>query len=101
MPQTIQPFAVIESLLKMNLADRSNLKIDTYDLSPKVNSHIAGLALKAKRKENYAIQLPLNTERKWTPEFLKYWEDFGKLIASPAKPVASVSQPQNVRLRAI
>ena len=100
-PQTLQPFAVIESLLKLSLADKNNLQIDTFDLSPKVNSHISGLALKAKRKEIYAIQLPLNTERKWTPEFIKYWGNFGGLIALPAKPMTTTPALPNLYLRTV
>ena len=88
-PQTLQPFAVIESLLKLGLADKSDLQIDTYDLSPKVNSHIVNFAAKAKRRENYTIQLPLNNARKWSSEFIKYWNGFGKLIALPSKPTTS------------
>ncbi len=100
-PQTLQPFAVIESLLKLNLTDKNSLQIDTFDLSPKVNSHISGLALKAKRNENYLIQLPLDTTRKWTPEFTKYWADFGRLIALPAKPMTTTAGLANLYTRTV
>lgn len=88
-PQTLQPFAVIESLIKLGLADKSSVLVDTYDLSPKVNSHIQGFAARARRGETYPIILPLDKARKFTPEFIKFWKQFGSLIGSPAKAVDS------------
>ncbi len=82
-PQTIQPFAVIESIKKLNLGDIAQLKIDTYDLSPKVNSHISNFTEKAKRKEIYTILLPLDMDKVFTPDFLDYWQNFGSQIALP------------------
>lgn len=99
-PQTLQPFAVLETLLKLDLADKSDLRIDTFDLSPKVNSHIAQFAVKAKQRESYAIQLPLNTDRIWTQEFLKYWENFGSMITTPANPVTTSNVP-GTKLRTV
>jgi hypothetical protein len=94
-PQTIQPFAVIESLIKLGLTDINSLKIDTYDLSPKVNSHIQTFASKAKKKENYAILLPFDLEKNFTTEFTNYWQNFGKEIALPS---ASKYKETNLQL---
>ncbi len=99
-PQTLQPFAVIESLLKLNLADKASLRIDTFDLSPKVNSHIANFVTMAKLKRKYTVQLPLSAERRWSDEFNIYWKNFGSLIATPAKPQTLGNLPK-VGLRAI
>ncbi len=92
-PQTLQPFAVIESLLKLGLSDKTNISVDTYDLSPKVNSHIAGFAARAARRENYTIHLPLDTTRKWTPQFTQYWTNFGNEIGLTPKPATSGDLP--------
>jgi hypothetical protein len=99
-PQTIQPFAVIESLLKVNLVNKNDLRIDTFDLSPKVNTHINNFAGKAKLKENYTIQIPIDTEKKLTEEFSKYWESFGSIIAIPNKSTTLTDLP-NVKNRAV
>ncbi|HMK22154.1 MAG TPA: hypothetical protein VK466_07445, partial [Terriglobales bacterium] len=40
-PQTIQPFAVLDSLLRLGLADATNLQLHTFDISQDVNYHIA------------------------------------------------------------
>ena len=39
-PQTIQPFAVIDSLVRAGLADADTLTVTTLDVSARVNDHI-------------------------------------------------------------
>lgn len=38
--QTIQPFAVIDSLIRLGLAKPEELRLTTFDLSPRINRHI-------------------------------------------------------------
>src|SRR5207253_6578556 len=38
--QTIQPFAVIDSVIRLGLATRGDLTVTTFDLSPRVNQHL-------------------------------------------------------------
>ena len=38
--QTIQPFAVIDSLLRLGLARQPDLRVTTFDLSPRINHHL-------------------------------------------------------------
>lgn len=92
-PQTIQPFAVIESLLKVGLADKRKLRVDTFDLSPKVNDHIKKFALRAKRGQDYRVHLPIDLDQKWSPEFIKYWEAFGQIIGKSARIAETESIP--------
>src|SRR5215470_11548301 len=40
-PQTIQPFAVIDSLIRLGLTDPNNFELLTLDISPSVNIHVA------------------------------------------------------------
>lgn len=96
-PQTIQPFAVVESLLKSNLASSNSIRIDTYDLSPKVNYHIEGFVKKFARRENYLMQLPLSTDTNWTSDFRKYWSEFGHVIGKDAKPISTNLRDLNLR----
>jgi hypothetical protein len=100
-PQCIQPFAVIDSILKLKLATKRNLKIDTYDLSPKVNSHIVGLSVKAKKNQPYQIQLPLSSDTNWSPEFVNYWSAFGNFIGKQNAPLAVPQNLKRLKLRAV
>lgn len=97
-PQTIQPFAIIESLLKLGLTNTTGIAVDTYDLSPKVNSHILNITERAKRKQTYTILLPFDSDRKYTPEFIAYWQNFGGQIATVSQPT---TQQAGVQTRSI
>lgn len=68
--QTLQPFAVQDSLRRLGA---SNPRITVLDISPRVLSHVANL----KARTNYTIQLPHNTAEQWTPGALDYWRAFG------------------------
>ncbi len=100
-PQSIQPFAVIESLLKLKLSVKTNLKIDTYDLSPKVNSHIANFRLRATKNQPYQLQLPLLSDTNWTKEFTDYWSGFGSFIGKQTAPISAPSNLKTLKLRAV
>jgi len=102
-PQTLQPFAIIDTLLKYGLtATPAALSVDTYDLSPKVNLHLAGLRARGLRRETYTIHLPLSDDRKWTNGFLQYWETFGSRLAAPRgqKPGPAANVP-DVKTRVV
>jgi hypothetical protein len=100
-PQSIQPFAVIDSLLKLKLASKANLKIDTYDLSPKVNSHIAGLSERFKKNQPYPIQLPLISDTNWKNEFITYWSSFGSFVGKQSQPLTAPPNLKNLKLRSV
>ena len=47
-PQTIQPFAVIDSLVRAGLADADTLSVTTLDVSARVNDHIGQMTRRAR-----------------------------------------------------
>jgi hypothetical protein len=100
-PQTIQPFAVIDSLLKLKLSVKTNLKVDTFDLSPKVNSHIASFADKSRKLQPYQIQLPLVSDTNWSSEFINYWTSFGNFVGKPITPIQVPANLKTLKLRAV
>jgi len=83
--QTLQPFAVLDSLKRLNLA--TNPQITILDISPRVLSHIASL----RTRTHYTIQLPRDRNARWTPEALAYWSSFGSALAKPVDPLAPPS----------
>lgn len=99
--QTIQPFAVIDSLLRLGLSKENSLQITTLDLSPKVNDHIARTKANSQRGTAYTIQLPLDTQEKWKPDFLRYWEKFGDQIGMPTPPVQVPANAGDLKIRAV
>jgi hypothetical protein len=86
--QTIQPFLVIDSLLRLGLAG-TEMYLTTFDVSPRVNSHIDTARERAHGGESYPMQLALDP-RQWTPDFIRYWETVGSGIGDNlSAPVAT------------
>ncbi|PYV74750.1 MAG: hypothetical protein DMG96_19425 [Acidobacteria bacterium] len=99
--QTVQPFAVMDSLLRLKLARAEELQVFTLDLSPRVNEHVERSRRAAMQGRGYTIQLLRDPSRGWKPELLAYWKRFGDQIGSPAKPVAVPPSLQGTILRAV
>ncbi|MBI3047297.1 MAG: hypothetical protein HYY76_03205 [Acidobacteria bacterium] len=100
--QTLQPFALIDSLLRLELADSSALEVTAVDLSRRVLEHLDAARGRARTGTPYTVVLPRNTARPWTDEILEYWRRFGNWIGAPAARVPPV--PPNaggVEVRAV
>jgi hypothetical protein len=85
--QTIQPFAVIDTLLRLDLADAGQLQVTAFDLSPRVLRHLEAARTRARAGAAYPLVLPRNTERPWSPELVEYWDQFGNWIGERAAKV--------------
>ena len=81
-PQTIQPFAVIDSLIRAGLADVDTLSVTTLDVSARVNDHFAQMARRARGGGPYVMHLPLDGTVAWSPELLDYFGRLGAAIGS-------------------
>jgi hypothetical protein len=96
--QTIQPFAVLEAVLRLDLGRPDTLRLTTLDLNSAVNSHLDRAVKRARAGTPYVIQLPRDLSADWTPQAVSYWEHFGELLgsAAPAAPA-----PKGLVVRAI
>lgn len=100
--QTLQPFALVDSLVRAGLAaDAASLRVTTLDLSPRVNEHIAAVRRRAEAGRPYQIRLPLDDGIPWTKEVRVYWESAGDRIGTATRPAALRVAGQNVRVRTI
>jgi hypothetical protein len=99
--QTIQPFAIMDTALRLGLAKADTLQIVTFDLSPRVNGHLAEARERARRGQAYVVQLPRDEQGKWKPEAIRYWEHFGDQIGRPVEPVRIPSTAGQVKIRAV
>jgi len=103
-PQTIQPFAVADSLARFRMASLAELAITTLDLSPRVNRHLVSARRRALLNSPYVIQLPLAKDQpshEWHPDLVAYWQRFGSMVGKsvPAMPPPAIAG--DVRVRAI
>jgi len=96
--QTLQPFALIDSLFRLGMAKASDLRVAVFDISPQTLNHISS-AVQSRR--SYTVQMALDRSRSWTPGTLDYWHKFGDRIGAPVAPLRAPPQVQNVERRAV
>ena len=81
--QTLQPFAVLDSLTRLGLASSSgDPEIVLLDISPRIVDHVMQARAQAARNVGYTLNLPLPTSTPWQPEVRAYWRTFGDRLAS-------------------
>ncbi|HEX9110896.1 MAG TPA: hypothetical protein VF845_05420 [Terriglobales bacterium] len=104
-PQTIQPFAVLDSLFRLGVADPATVEMYTLDISREVNAHVEHAKKKAIQGRSYAVQLPWNTERPMSDEyrasFMAYWQALGEKIGEPVPPIPVPSAAAVTKTRAL
>ncbi|HUI40603.1 MAG TPA: hypothetical protein VL523_01425, partial [Terriglobia bacterium] len=93
-PQTTQPFAVIDSLARLGLADPASVEVSTFDISPRVNRHIERARKNAASGQPYVVQLMSTQSEVLVPGFREYWNKLGDRIG---KPVAPIPVPEALR----
>ncbi len=99
--QTLQPFAVMDSLVRLGLSDAKTVRVTTLDISPAVNAHLEQARKRAEKGADYVVQLPYDTKLKtWSPEVVAYWEHFGDRIGGAAPPVVPPARNDAIKLRA-
>lgn len=99
--QTIQPFAVIDSLMRLGLAAPNQVRLTTFDLSPRINHHLEAAGRRARTGGAYVVELPRTLDPPWTPSLVAYWGRFGDRIGEEVKAAAVPASAGSVRIRAV
>ena len=99
--QTIQPFALIDSLVRIGLANAKQLDVTTLDISGTVNSHLSFVRQEASQGKTYILQLALRADIHWVPEAVSYWQTFGSAIGKSVPPLTPPQGAGKVKLRAV
>ncbi|WP_352432731.1 hypothetical protein [Pyrinomonas sp.] len=97
--QSIQPFALMDSLLRLGLARADELRVVTFDISRRVNDHLCKAVESARHGQWYELRLPLDARTPWQRDYVKYWETVGTRIGREAPATAPSGLP--LRLRAL
>jgi hypothetical protein len=95
-PQSIQPFAVLEAVLRLGAATPTEVQLTAVDFNPLVVSHLRTSVVKAQAGHSYVLQLPHPAG--WNAAAISYWQHFGDTIGAPAAPLAA---PSGIELRAV
>ena len=101
--QTLQPFAVLDSIKRLGLGPPTpaGVEIVLLDISPRIIDHVTQARARAVKGTGYRLHLPLPKATPWLPEIRKYWETFGNQIGDPAQASASKAILDQVELRAV
>ena len=91
--QTIQPFAVIDSLLRYGLASADQVNLVAFDVSPRVVSHVEAARTRAAGGMPYMLVLPRPLDPPWAPPLVEYWERLGNWIEQDASPGGKARTP--------
>jgi SAM-dependent methyltransferase len=98
--QTLQPFAIYDSLVRLGLAQTGKIDIIALDISPEVLEHIRRARERATAGEGYTVQLPRES-RPWVPDVIDYWRSFGSAIAEPVAPIQPPPALRDLETRAV
>lgn len=98
--QTIQPFAAIDALRALGLA-AADLQVTTFDLSARVNDHLAAARTRAQRDSGYVLTLPMEADSEWNADLAAYWQAFGTTIGEEVPAAAPPAAAGDVRARAV
>jgi hypothetical protein len=94
--QTLQPFALVDSLRRLRLAEASGPAVEIVDLSARVLDHVRDAVAQARKGSAYTVQIPLDQDTRWLPETADYWRRFGSEIGTSAQ---ALSPPPGVEVR--
>jgi hypothetical protein len=100
--QTLQPFAVLDSLKRLGLAPATgDPEIVLLDISPRIIDHVTQARGRAAKNIGYTLNLPLPRSTPWLPDVRTYWKTFGDQIGAPAQAPASKAVADAADLRAV
>jgi hypothetical protein len=99
--QTLQPFALYDSLLRLQLAKPNDLSISIFDISSQVLDHFRRARERARKRISYDLQLPRDVARPWPPELIAYWRSLGDQVGSSIAPIAPPRIFQGLESRAL
>jgi hypothetical protein len=103
--QTLQPFAIADSLMRLGLAaSPAGAEIVLLDISPRIVDHVKQARARAAKNIGYTLNLPLRMSTPWLAEVRSYWQAFGQSIgasvpARTSKAIAELAELRAVRVR--
>jgi SAM-dependent methyltransferase len=98
--QTLQPFAIYDSVVRLGLADPGKIEVTAFDISQEVLAHLRRARDRAEKGDNYVVQLPRESWP-WAPEPVQYWRSFGSEIGTLVAPIQPPPALTGLETRAV
>jgi hypothetical protein len=99
--QTIQPFALIDSIGRAGLASRLGVGVTAFDVSQSVLGHLESARARADTGATYTVVLPRNLDQPWTADLVEFRERFGDQIGTPTPAAPPPANAGNVAVRGV
>jgi hypothetical protein len=99
--QTLQPFALYDSLVQLKLGKANALSMSIFDISSRVIQHVERARQRARKNIGYAIQLPRDGVLPWPPELASYWNSLGDAAGTAITPLNPPGIFQGLQTRAV
>jgi SAM-dependent methyltransferase len=99
--QTLQPFALYDSLLRLGLAKAGRLSMSILDISPRVIEHVQRARDRAAKNTGYVLQLPRDLSKAWPAAVTNYWKSLGDQVGRPVTPIRPPEIFQHLETRAL
>jgi hypothetical protein len=99
--QTLQPFALYDSLVRLGLAKPNVVSMSIFDISARVIDHIQRARERARKNTGYVIQLPRDVSRPWPPELIAYWRSLGDRVGTAVEPIRPPETFHGLETRAV
>jgi hypothetical protein len=99
--QTLQPFALYDSLVRLRLAKANAVSMSILDISSQVIEHVQHARDRARKGAGYLIQLPRDTAIPSPPELVDYWKSLGDKVGSAIAPIAPPRIFPGIETRAV
>jgi hypothetical protein len=85
--QTLQPFALYDSLVRLGLARGGGVSMSIFDISARVINHIQRARELARMNTGYVIQLPRQVADPWPADLIAYWRSLGDRLGAEVAPI--------------
>ena len=99
--QTLQPFALYDSLLRLGLANPNATRVSVLDISAAVLAHVQHARERAAKGIGYTVQLPGDLGQSWPSDLTAYWKTFGSEIGAPVAPIPPPAVFRGLETRAV
>jgi len=99
--QTLQPFALYDSLVRLGLAESGKIEVSVFDISARVLDHLRRARERAKAGTGYVAQLPRDPAHQWVAPAVRYWRAFGDRIGMAVPSTQPPAILQGLEMRAV
>jgi len=99
--QTLQPFALYDSLVRLGLARSNAVSMSIFDISPRVIDHIQRARERARNNTGYVIQLPREVAPPWPADLVAFWRSLGDRVGAEVAPITPPNVFRDLETRAV